>query len=308
MAGPPTFATPPSFLGISRHNHDAAHVVAGVPLDIGTTNRTGARDGPAAIRRASRMLVDGDHPEFWIDPATLDVADIGDFSLALGDIEQSLQLIERQAAACAHLLALGGEHGITLPLLRALRGRLEQPLALVHFDAHVDTWPDNFGQRYAHGSVFYHAIEEGLVDAARMVQIGIRSPVQREVWDWTIGRGVTVMTAQQVHAMAPRAVADRVRTKIGGTPVYLSFDIDVLDPAFAPGTGTPEIGGLASWQAQAILRQLRGMNFVGMDVVEVAPAYDVAEITALAAATVVWEYIALLGTMSSGSAPAAQNA
>ena len=130
----------------------------------------------------------------------------------------------------------------------------------MHFDAHVDTWPDNFGQAYAHGSVFYHAIEEGLVDPRRMIQIGIRSPVQREVWDWTIGQGVTVLTAQDVHALGPDAVAQRIRDVVGEAPAYLSFDVDALDPAFAPGTGTPEIGGLASWQAQAILRRLRGMR------------------------------------------------
>jgi agmatinase len=296
MANVPTFATSANFLGVSRTDRDADYVVAGIPLDIGTTNRAGARDGPPAIRRASRMLVDGAHPEFWVDPATLNLADIGDFSPALGDIPASLRLIEQQAAGLNHLLALGGEHSITLPLLRALAKRIGQPLAVVHFDAHVDTWPTNFGQGYAHGSVFYHAIEEGLVDPRRMIQIGIRSPVQRDVWDWTLGRGVTVLTAQQVHATGPDAVAGRVRSVVDDAPAYLSFDIDALDPAFAPGTGTPEIGGLASWQAQAILRRLRGIGFVGMDVVEVAPAYDVAEVTALAAATVVWEYLALLAS------------
>jgi len=302
MAGLPTFATPSNFLGISRDDREAAIVIAGIPLDIGTTNRAGARDGPQAIRRASRMLVDGAHPEFWIDPVTLDLADIGDFAIALGDIGESLRLIEQQAAACRHLIALGGEHGVTLPLLRALaRGPRRAP-ALVHFDAHVDTWPDNFGQRYAHGSVFYHAIEEGLVDPRRMVQIGIRSPVQRDVWDWTIGHGVQIITAQDVHAAGPAVTADRIRAVVGDAPTYLSFDIDALDPAFAPGTGTPEIGGLASWQAQTILRRLCGVNFIGMDVVETAPAYDVAEITALAAATMAWEYLALLGAMSPKSA------
>lgn len=295
MAGPPTFATPASFLGVTRSTHHARFTVAGIPLDIGTTNRAGARDGPQAIRRASRMLVDGAHPEFWVEPATNDLADVGDFHLALGDIPESLQLIEQQAADLSHLVALGGEHGITLPLLRALAKRQDAPLALVHFDAHVDTWPTNFGQRHAHGSVFFHAIEEGLVDPHRMVQIGIRSPVEREVWDWTIGRGVTVLTAQQVHAGGPDAVARRIHEVISETPAYLSFDVDALDPSCAPGTGTPEIGGLATWQAQAILRRLRGLSFIGMDVVEVAPAYDVAEITALAAATMAWEYLALLG-------------
>lgn len=296
MAGVPTFAVAPSFLGVASHDPGAAFVVAGIPLDIGTTNRSGARDGPQAIRRASRMLVDGAHPHFWCEPATLDLADIGDFQLALGDIPASLRQIEEQAAGIRHLVALGGEHGITLPLLRALARRVNEPLALVHFDAHVDTWPDNFGQPFAHGSVFYHAIEEGLIAPRRMVQLGIRSPMQREVWDWTVGRGVTVLAAADVHAAGPDAVAARVRDVVGGAPAYLSFDIDALDPAFAPGTGTPEIGGLASWQAQAILRRLHGIAFAGADVVEVAPAYDTAEITALAAATIAWEYLALVGT------------
>ena len=293
MAGPPTFATLPGFLGLARQDAGAAYSVAGVPLDIGTTNRAGTRDGPAAIRRASRMLVDGIHPEHWVDPRDLDIADVGDFAIALGDIPGSLALIEHQAAACRHLVALGGEHGITLALLRALSKRLGGPVGLLHCDAHVDTWQDNFGQRFAHGSPFYHAIQEGLVDPRRMIQLGIRSPVDRATWDWTLAQGVTIVTGQQAQEAGPAALAARVREVLGGGPAYLSFDIDCLDPAFAPGTGTPEIGGLASWQAQALLRRLGGIDFRGMDVVEVAPAHDVAEITALAAATLAWEYLAL---------------
>jgi agmatinase len=295
MATTPTFALPSSFLAIARGASDATFHIAGIPFDIGTTNRSGARFGPSAIRQASRMLVDGDHPHWWIDPANLPVSDIGDFEIALGDIPKSLLLIEQQAATHEHLIALGGDHSITLPLLRALARRQGAPLALVHFDAHVDTWPDNFGQAYAHGSVFFHAIEEQLVDPRRMVQIGIRSPVQKDVYDWTIAKGVTIVSAQDAHEMRPKAVAERIAAIVGTSPAYLSFDIDCLDPAFAPGTGTPEIGGLASWQVQAILRRLDNVNFTGMDVVEVAPAYDSAEITALAAATVVWEYLALMG-------------
>ena len=136
------------------------------------------------------MLVDGAHPLHWVEPASLAVADIGDLSIALGDLRSSLKMIEEQAAPIAHLIAIGGEHTITLPLLRALAGKTG-PLGLVHFDAHIDTWADNFGQEYAHGSVFYHAINEGLLDPRRMIQIGIRSPMQREVFDWTIARGVT---------------------------------------------------------------------------------------------------------------------
>jgi len=295
MSGPPTFAIPPSFLGCPRANRDAALCVAGIPLDIGVTNRPGARFGPQAIRHASRMLVDGAHPRHWVDPVDLAFADIGDFSIRLGDIAASLALIEAQAQGLAHLIALGGEHGITLPLLRALRTRLRAPLALVHFDAHVDTWRDNFGQVYGHGSVFFHAIEEGLVDPARMIQVGIRSPVQREVWDWTVQRGVTIIEAEEAHGLAPAALAARIAAVVGAGPAYLSFDIDAFDPGFAPGTGTPETGGLAPWQAQAVLRRLGAIDFVGMDIVEVAPAYDVAEITALAAATMAWEYLCLVG-------------
>ena len=296
MAGILTFATPPGFLGVARRDRRADYVVAGIPLDLGTTNRAGARDGPAAIRRASRMLVDGAHPQHWVEPAAdLSLADVGDFPVALGDLHASLARIEVEAATCTHLVALGGEHGITLPLLRALTRRIGDPVGLLHFDAHPDTWEENSGQRHAHGTVFFHAIEEGLVDPRRMVQVGIRCPMPREVWDWTLGKGVTVITAQQALEAGPAAVAAQARAVLGEGPAYLSFDVDVLDPAFAPGTGTPEAGGLPTWQAQAILRRLGDVAWAGMDVVEVAPAYDVAEITALAAATMVWEYLALLG-------------
>jgi agmatinase len=288
-----TFSLPSQFLGLDRNDPAAGICIAGIPLDVGTTNRSGARFGPQAIRQASRMLRDGAHPRTFADPLALSLADIGNFRIALGDIPATMSLIENQASELMHLIALGGDHGVTLPLLRGL-ARRTGPLALIHFDAHVDTWPQNFGQVFAHGSVFYHAINEALVDPRRMIQIGIRSPVEREVYEWTLSQGVTIITADEVHEGGPKVVAERVRQVVGGAPVYLSFDIDALDPAFAPGTGTPEIGGLASWQAQSILRRLGGLRFAGMDVVEVAPSYDVAEITALAAATMVWEYLALL--------------
>ena len=166
MTGVATYAIPPTFLGTSRRDRAAPICVAGIPLDLGTTNRSGARFGPGAIRQASRMLVDGAHPQHWVDAAKLPLADIGDFALALGDLVASLALIEEQAQKIEHLVALGGDHSITLPLLRALAKR-QGPPALVHLDAHFDTWPNNFGQTYGHGSVFYHAIEEGLVDRAR---------------------------------------------------------------------------------------------------------------------------------------------
>jgi agmatinase len=239
------------------------------------------------------MLVDGDHPASWARMEALDLADIGDFRIAHGDIPGTLALIEAQAASLTHLVALGGDHTITLALLRALAGR-KGPLGLVHFDGHVDTWPDTFGLVYGHGSPFYHAIEQGLVDPHRTIQIGIRSPVRRDIFDWTVGKGVTIVTAEDVHETGPRAVAEQIRGVLGNAPSYLTFDVDALDPAFAPGTGTPEVGGLATWQARAILRRLASLDFAGMDVVEVSPPYDVAEITALAAATIAWDYIGLL--------------
>jgi agmatinase len=239
------------------------------------------------------MLVDGDHPASWAEMGRLDLADIGDFRIAHGDIQTTLAKIEEQAAPLKHLVALGGEHTVTLPLLRALASR-KGAMGLVHFDGHVDTWPESFGLVWGHGSPFYHAIEEGLVDPRHMIQIGIRSPLHRDIFEWTVGKGVTIVTAEEVHESGPKAVAERIRGVLGDGPSYLSFDIDALDPAFAPGTGTPEVGGLATWQTRAILRRLAGLHFAGMDVVEVSPPYDVAEITALAAATIAWDYIGLL--------------
>ena len=302
MCAVATFALAPTFLGLASERTGAEIAVAGIPFDLGTTNRPGARFGPQAIRGASRMLVDGDHPVFAVDPASLSVCDIGNFAVALGDIAASLALIEEQAAEVPHLVSLGGDHTISLPLLRAL-ARRQGVVGLIHFDAHLDTWPESFGQRFGHGSPFFHAIEGHLVDPQRMVQIGIRSPVQQDTVRWIRDQGVTIIAAETVHERGPAAIAADIRAVVGSGPTYLTFDIDALDPAFAPGTGTPEIGGLASWQAQSILRRLTGINFVGMDVVEVAPAYDTAEITALAAATFAWEYLALL-THAAMPAPA----
>jgi agmatinase len=306
MSTTPTYAVRPSFLGIERSEPSAAVCIAGIPYDLGTSNRPGARFGPGAIRQASRMLVDGDHPIAWLEPSESDIADIGDFRVVHGEIEQTLAAIQAQAKPLKHLVGLGGDHTVTLALLRALTTRIG-PLGLVHFDAHVDTWPESFGLRFGHGSPFFHAIEEGLIDPHRTVQVGIRSPMHREVHDWTVGKGVTIIFAEEVHESGPSVAAAKIRTVVGDVPAYLSFDVDALDPAFAPGTGTPEIGGLASWQAQAIMRRLGGLSFRGMDVVEVSPPYDHAEITALAAATMVWEYLALVMSQgrndSTGAAP-----
>ncbi len=292
MSGVPTFASYPSFLSVRKTTPDARFCVAGIPYDIATSFRPGARFGPNAIRQISRMLLDGENPHDWSDITKLDIADLGDFDIRIGDVEKSMAMIEEQAAQIGHLITLGGDHSITLPLLRAL-AKKQGPVGLVHFDAHIDTWPDTFGQVHGHGSVFYHAINEGLVDPQRMIQIGIRSPVQKSVHDWTTGKGVEIISGPEMHRIAPEEIARRIKEKVGSGKTYLSFDIDCIDPSQAPGTGTPEIGGAQTWQILAILRQLCGIDFVGMDVVEVAPVYDNAEITALAAATIAWQYLCL---------------
>lgn len=271
-------------------------VIAGVPFDIGTTYRSGQRFGPQAIREASLMLIDNDNPRFRQDPLKeLRVVDQGDFDLIIGDTEASLQMIQNQALGCParQLICLGGDHTISLPLLRALKQKHGRA-ALVHFDAHVDTWPDNFGAELVHGSPFYLAAREKLIDPQHSIQIGIRSPVENEVMDWTLEQGFTVVSAEQAHLSTPQAIAEQILACVGETPAYLSFDVDSLDPSQAPGTGTPEIGGLWSWQVLAILERISGLNWVGMDCVEVLPAHDISQITALAGATVVWMYLGML--------------
>ncbi len=293
-SGTPTFAIASNtFLGVADHCDDHHYVIAGVPYDLGTSNRPGTRLGPHAIRHASRMLVDGAHPTHNVEIAEMHLVDVGNFPLVQGDMMGSLAAIREAAVKHPHLIVLGGDHSITLPLLQAAVQRQGKPLGLLHFDAHLDTWPDNFGGlQFGHGNPFYNAIEQGLIETSHMIQIGIRSPVPRKVLDWTVRKGSTIMTALDVHGASIFQVCERIEAVLGDYPTYLTIDIDVLDPAFAPGTGTPEIGGLATWQLQAILRHLRQpVNFVGMDIVEVSPPYDHAEITSLAAATMVWEYL-----------------
>ena len=289
----PTFAARETFFTTEKTG-DAAISIAGVPLDIATTNRAGARDGPAAVRRASRM-VGGTYPDLWPDLYALDFADVGNFGVLMGKLDESLALIESQALDHDHLIAVGGDHLVTLPLLRVAVKKHGGPLGLVHFDAHVDTWAENYAVAVTHGTNFRIAIEEGLVDPKRMVQIGIRCRVEPAVWQWTLDQGVTIITAEEIHMGNPADVAARVREVVGTTgKTYLTFDIDCLDPSCAPGTGTPEVGGLLSWQARAILTRLGGINFIGMDMVEVAPAYDVGEITALNGGAMMAFYMGLL--------------
>ena len=264
--------------------------VTGIPFDLATTNRPGARLGPRAVRAASAQLSWGPPWPWGFDPTLrLAVADIGDCALDHGRPADIPAQIERHAAdvlrAGASMLGIGGDHYITLPLLRAHANRYG-PLALVHFDAHSDTWSDEEG-RIDHGTMFFHAVKEGIVDVARSVQIGIRTHNDDRL-------GFRWLDAAWVHEHGSDAVAEETCRIVGDSKTYLTFDIDCLDPAYAPGTGTPVAGGLSTYQAQRIIRGLKGIDFVGMDVVEVAPAYDVAENTALAAASIALDYLCLL--------------
>jgi agmatinase len=290
----PNYAVRPSFLGVEKTDPASAICVAGVQFDLATSNRPGTRFGPDAIRIASRQLYDGQHPVHWVNPLEkLDLADVGNLHFPMGQLEKGLEAIAAAAAPFKHLVTLGGDHSVTFSLLKALTAKTG-PLGLVHFDAHTDAWPSCFGEPWGHGAVMRRVIEHKLVDPKRMIQIGIRAKVDRHVYDWLLTQGVTVIWAEDVHLATPRSIAKRILQVVGDQPAYMTFDIDCLDPSQAPGTGSPEIGGLFSWQAVSIIRQLEAVNFVGMDVMEVLPAFDVAEITALAGATMAYEYLALL--------------
>jgi agmatinase len=291
MVGSYSFGGAASFFRMP-YRRDLAGVdvaVAGIPLDIATTNRPGARLGPRAIRNASLSLA-WERPWPWrTDPtAELAVVDHGDCEnhtggglLSVKHIEAYIDNILNSGAAA---LLLGGDHFISYPSICA-HAKVHGPLSLIHFDAHTDTWPSS-GEGINHGTMFYKAAKEGLVRPETSVQVGIRTTNDEPL-------GYQIISAADVHMKPAEEIIRQIRERVGDTPVYLTFDIDCLDPACAPGTGTPVPGGLNSWQALNIIRGLTGINLVGMDVVEVAPAYDHAEITALAAAQIAIELLCL---------------
>ena len=271
--------------------------LVGVPFDGAVTNRPGARFGPQEIRRASLMLCDGLHPVFGVSPLEV-LGDAGDLRLpnasALAQVREAIQTQAAALMARHHCVFLGGDHSITLPLLRALHAQ-HGPVALIHFDAHCDTWEDHFGEPSGHGTWTYEALQEGLVVPQQTVQIGLRSSGTRAAREYVQDRGGLIFTARALRGRDGTGLQDvvqQIRERIGQQPCYLTLDIDCLDPAFAPGTGTPEPGGMSSSQVLTLLEELAGLNFVGMDCVEVAPAYDHAELTSNAAATFVWTYLA----------------
>lgn len=303
FAGPDTFARLPRLDEVER----AAVAVLGVPFDAGVSYRPGARFGPAAIRAASKALRPY-HPYLDVEPWDLhQVVDAGDVACNPFDIVEALGQIESAATQVLRgvqwLVTLGGDHTIALPLLRALHAR-HGPIALVHFDAHLDTWDTYFGAAYTHGTPFRRATEEGLLAIDRSVHLGIRGGLYaRSDLAEDADLGFTVISAVDVARRGVDDAVDRVRERVAGMPVYVSVDIDVLDPAHAPGTGTPEPGGLTSRELQLILRGFDGLNVVAADIVEVAPPYDHAELTSLSAAAVAYEFLGLFALAAARKSP-----
>ena len=293
-AGPATFARLPRLDQVAR----ADVVVAGIPFDAGVSYRPGARFGPNHVRESSRLLRPY-HPALDVSPFELvQVADGGDLAVNPFDIGAALETIQSGAteltAGGARLLTIGGDHTIALPLLRAAAER-HGPVALIHFDAHLDTWDTYFGAEYTHGTPFRRAVEEGLLDTEALSHVGTRGPLygKRDLED-DRRFGFGILTAADVYHQGVSEVVQRLRERVGNRPVYVSVDIDVLDPAHAPGTGTPEAGGITSRELLEILRGLRGLDLVGADVVEVAPPYDHAELTGVAASHVAYDLMTLL--------------
>ncbi|MFI7638232.1 agmatinase [Nonomuraea sp. NPDC049400] len=291
FAGLATFARLPRLDQVER----ADVAVVGVPFDTGVSYRPGARFGPAAVREASRLLRPY-HPGLDVSPfERAQVVDAGDIAANPFDIGAAIESIEGAADSIdAKLVAIGGDHTIALPLLRSV-ARRHGPVALLHFDAHLDTWDTYFGAEYTHGTPFRRAVEEGLLDTEALSHVGIRGPLygKKDLED-DRRLGFGILTAADVLRRGLDEVIDVLRQRIGDRPLYVSVDIDVLDPAHAPGTGTPEAGGLTSRELLEILRGLAGRNLIGADVVEVAPAYDHAEITSIAASHVAYDLVSLL--------------
>lgn len=291
FAGPSTFARLPELRDAPRC--DVA--VVGVPFDAGTSYRPGARFGPQAIRQASRHLRTRYHPAYDAEPfATQQVADAGDIACNPFNIAEAIEQIQAGAVdllgkVSAGIVSLGGDHTIAVPLLRAVHHH-HGPVALVHFDAHLDTWDTYFGAPYTHGTPFRRAAEEGLFLDYASMHVGIRGPLySRDDLKRDAELGFKVVHCDELQTDGIESVVERIRQRVGEHPLYLSIDIDVLDPAHAPGTGTPEIAGMSTRELLQVFRGMAGLNIVAADIVEVAPAYDHAEITALAGATIAFE-------------------
>jgi agmatinase len=290
FAGPSTFARLPELRDVSHC--DVA--IVGIPFDAGTSYRPGARFGPQAIRQASRHLRTQYHPAYDTEPfAEQQVADAGDIACNPYNIEKAVVEVQKAATELLgkvdRIISLGGDHTIALPLLRAVN-HYHGPVALVHFDAHLDTWDTYYGAPYTHGTPFRRAAEEKLFLESASMHVGIRGPLySRDDLKNDKELGFKVIHCDEFQSEGIEHVVKRIRDRVGDNPMYLSIDIDVLDPAHAPGTGTPEIAGMSTRELVGVLRGLAGLNIISADVVEVSPAYDHAELTSLSAATTVFE-------------------
>jgi agmatinase len=294
FAGPATFARLPRIDEVS----DVDVAVMGVPFDSGVSYRPGARFGPGHVRESSRLLRPY-NPALDVEPfGRLQVVDAGDLAVNPFSLDDAIKEIERGAhdmlERCGRLLTVGGDHTIALPVLRAMANR-HGPIAVVHFDAHLDTWNSYFGAAYTHGTPFRRAAEENLLDGSGCLHVGTRGPLysSKDLTD-DVELGFQIVHSHEMDDIGARGVIERIADRIADRPVYVSVDIDVLDPAFAPGTGTPEAGGLTSRELLAILRSFARLNLVGGDIVEVAPAYDHAEITGIAAAHAGYELLSAM--------------
>ncbi len=294
----PRFMGPPTFARLPRIDQvqDWDVAIVGAPFDIGTSYRPGARFGPIGIRNGARTLRNW-HPDLEIYPfGSQQVVDAGDIPCSTYVIDDAIATIEAAADELSQgrIITLGGDHTIAFPLLRSVNKR-HGPVALVHFDAHVDTYDTYMNAAYTHGTPFRRAAEEGLFVPGHSMHIGIRgSKYGPEDLGEDAGFGFTVIGTWEIEQIGIDGYVTRIREQVGDRPLYLSLDIDVLDPAFAPATGTPEVGGFSTRELMGILRGLRGVNLVGADVVEVAPAYDHADVTSIAAANVVYEMLSLM--------------
>lgn len=300
MAKMPRFADISTFMRLHLADDPGAVDIAliGVPFDGGTTNRAGARHGPRQVREMSTMIRRVNHVSKLAPFSLCHCADLGDVPINPTDLMQSLENIEqfmtRVHRAGAAPLSVGGDHLVTLPILRAVAR--EQTPGMVHFDAHSDTTDSYFGgSRFTHGTPFRRAIEEGLLDPTRVVQIGVRGSMHDvDDLDWPLAQGVRIITMEEAYDLGCDGVIAEARRVAGSGPVYVSFDVDGLDPVYAPGTGTPEVGGLTTHEAQRMIRGLQGLDIIGGDVVEVAPPFDPSGNTALVAATMLFEILCVL--------------
>lgn len=302
----PRFAEIATFMRvpIAKTLKDTDIGIFGVPYDGALTNRAGTRHGPREVRNQSTLMRAVNHAT-RINPFELArIRDMGDVPLTrMFEVEATHTEIESFAALLLAQdvlpFAIGGDHSISLPLLRAVA---KEPVALIHIDAHTDTTDSFQGSRFNHGAPFRRAVEEGLIDPTKTIQIGIRGTQNTaEGWDFSAATGMRVMFCEEFHTLGPETAAAQARALVGDNPVYLTYDIDSLDPVYAPGTGTPEIGGMTTHQAQVLLRGLRNLNYVGADLVEVSPPFDVGNLTSLAGAALAYEILCLLAEAHHGA-------